>query len=240
MNGTQYSQVADQLRREILGGHYESGARLPAERDLCSHYGVSRITIRQALTLLEVEQLVIRRQGSGTYIRQNPNRRIPLMLDYTVSVRDHAPTLTRELLVSCTQPAPEWVADELRISQGLEIHYAERVDRLGELTVAWDEAYIRQGYADALSPEDLGRVDFVEAWCEAQHFKPTECRQRVEAGPASARDHERLGLTPGTPLLKTVEIYNVARKKPVGLFVSHYHPQYITITSRFDYTNTSN
>lgn len=238
MHDTQYSQVADQLRRDILGGHYESGARLAAERDLCSHYDVSRITIRQALSLLEDEQLLIRRQGSGTYVCQNPSRRIPLMIDYTGSIRDHAPTLSRELLVSHTLPAPEWIADELHISQGAEIFYAERVDRLGGAAVAWDEVYIRPAHADALTPEDLARVDFLEAWCDAQHFKPTACRQRVEAAPASARDHKRLGLATGAPLLKAIDIYDVARNKPIGLFVSHYHPEHITIASRFDYGGT--
>ena len=238
MRDTQYSQVADQLRRDILEARHAPGARLPAERDLCAQYDVSRITIRQALALLEDEQLVIRRQGSGTYVCQNPTRRIPLMIDYTGSVRDHAPTLTRELLLSRTLPAPEWIADELRIAQGAEVFYAERVDRLDETAVAWDEVYLRHGHADALTPEDLARVDFLEAWCDAQHFKPTACRQRVEATPATARDHKRLGLATGAPLLKAVDIYDSAKGKPVGLFVSHYHPQHITIASRYDYGGT--
>jgi GntR family transcriptional regulator len=238
MSAPQYNRVADQLRQDILAGRPEPGMRLPAERDLCSHYDVSRITIRQALALLEDEQLVIRRQGSGTYVRQNPTRRIPLMIDYTGSVRDHAPTLLREVLLSRTLPAPEWTADELHLSQGAEVFYAERVDRLDQTAVAWDEAYIRPDHADALTPEDLARVDFLEAWCAAQHFKPTACRQRVEATPATARDHKRLGLATGAPLLKAVDIYDATRNKPVGLFVSHYHLQHITIASRYDYGGT--
>jgi GntR family transcriptional regulator len=185
MRDTQYSQVADQLRRDILDAHHAPGERLLAERDLCAQYDVSRITIRQALALLEDEQLVIRRQGSGTYVCQNPTRRIPLMIDYTGSVRDHAPTLRREVLLSRILPAPEWVADELHISQGTDILYAERVDRLDQTAVAWDEVYIRHDHADALSPADLARVDFLEAWSDAQRFRPSACRQRVEAVRAS-------------------------------------------------------
>jgi DNA-binding GntR family transcriptional regulator len=95
--------------------------------------------------------------------------------------------------------------------------------------------YIRHDHADALSPADLARVDFLEAWSDAQRFRPSACRQRVEAVRASQRDHRTLGLATGSPLLKTVEIYDAARGKPAGLFVSHYHPEHITITSRFDY-----
>jgi DNA-binding GntR family transcriptional regulator len=103
------------------------------------------------------------------------------MIDYTGSVRDHAPTLRREVLLSRTLPAPEWVADELHISRGTDIFYAERVDRLDQTAVAWDEVYIRHDHADALSPADLARVDFLEAWSDAQRFRPSACRQRVEA-----------------------------------------------------------
>lgn len=240
MTLSQYNQVADRLRHDILSGCYAPGERLPTERGLCTQYDVSRITIRQALTLLEDEQLIIRRQGSGTYVRQNPARRIPLMIDYTGSVRDHAPSLARDVLVSRTITAPEWLADELSIPQGANVLYAERVDRLDRTAVAWDEVYIRLDYASALTPDELARVDFVEAWCEVQQLRPTTCRQRIEAVKATAIDEERLGISKGAPLLRAVDIYDTARDKPAGLFVSHYHPQYITITSRFDYATAEN
>ncbi|NQU39713.1 MAG: GntR family transcriptional regulator [Lentisphaerae bacterium] len=235
MSISQYNQVADRLRQDILAGRHASGVRLPTERDLCTGYDVSRITIRQALSLLEDEQLIIRRQGSGTYVRQNPTRRIPLMIDYTGSVREHAPTLSRELLATRTVKAPEWIADELRVSQNSELLYAERIDRLSATAVAWDEVYIRRDYANNLTADELARVDFIEAWCEAQQFCPLTCRQRVNAVTVTPIDAQRFGLPVGTPLLKAVDIYDVAQAKPVGLFVSHYHPEYITITSRFNY-----
>lgn len=201
-------------------------------------FSVSRITIRQALSLLEDELLISRRQGSGTYVRRNPTHRIPLMIDYTGSVRDHAPTLSREVLLSIDIEVPEWVAEELRVSKNSSIFYAERIDQLGSTAVAWDEVYIRHDYASALTREILARLDFVEAWCETQEFRPEACRQRVDAVSAGPLDEERLGLPPGSPLLKAIDIYDAIRGKPAGLFVSHYHPKHISITSRFDYGRT--
>ncbi len=238
MKSAQYSLVAERLRKGILAGRYAPGTSLPTERSLCTRFRVSRITIRQALTLLEDELLIHRRQGSGTYVRQNPARRIPLMIDYTGSVRDHAPTLSREVLGSRAIPVPGWVAEELGVSPGASILHAERIDRLGPAAVAWDEVYIRRDFAGALTREVLARLDFVEAWCDAQRFRLASCRQRVDAVRAARVDAARLDLPIGSPMLKTIEIYDAARGKPAGLFVSHYHPAYISITSRFDYGST--
>lgn len=234
----QYSQVAEQLRTGILSGQLAPGMRLPTERELCTEYGVSRITIRQALSLLEDEQLITRRQGSGTYVRQCPVRRIPLMIDFTGSVRDHAPALSRQLLLERTCTVPDSIADELRAPQDTEILYAERIDRLGSTIIAWDKVYIRKRYATALTPEALQRVDFIEAWRDVQQLELTACRQRVQAVCATAIDTRRLGVEAGAPLLKAIDIYDVSRDKPIGLFVSHYHPEHITIASRFDYGGT--
>jgi GntR family transcriptional regulator len=238
MSGAQYRHVAEKLRQGILAGRYPPGTRLPTERNLCTQFRVSRITIRQALSLLEDELLIRRRQGSGTYVRQNPTRRIPLMIDYTGSVRNHAPTLSREVLRSRAITVPAWVVEELRVSPGANIFHAERIDRLGPAAVAWDEVYIRRDYARALTREVLARLDFVEAWCDAQRFRPTVCRQRVDAVRAGRVDAARLGLRTGAPMLKAIDIYDAVRGQPVGLFVSHYHPAYISITSRFDYSST--
>jgi DNA-binding GntR family transcriptional regulator len=57
--------VAEQLRREIALGIIQPGSRLPSERDLAQLFGVSRITVQQAVNLLESEGLVWARRGRG-------------------------------------------------------------------------------------------------------------------------------------------------------------------------------
>lgn len=65
-----YAQMADILRSSISQGEYPPGARLPAESALAKAYGVSAMTARQAVSVLEEEGLVRRVQGSGTYVRK--------------------------------------------------------------------------------------------------------------------------------------------------------------------------
>ncbi|MFC3899991.1 GntR family transcriptional regulator [Aliicoccus persicus] len=68
MSTVLYRNIADDLRQQIKDGVYNEGDKLPSERHLCEHYEASRITIRQALELLEQEQLVVRRHGKGTFV----------------------------------------------------------------------------------------------------------------------------------------------------------------------------
>lgn len=63
--------IAAQLRAAILDGTYAVGDRLPPERDIARALGASRTTIRNALQLLEDDDLVTRRGGSGTYVAQS-------------------------------------------------------------------------------------------------------------------------------------------------------------------------
>jgi DNA-binding FadR family transcriptional regulator len=63
--------IAAQLRAAILNGAYILGDRLPPERDIARQLGASRSTVRNALQLLEDDELVTRKPGSGTYVAQN-------------------------------------------------------------------------------------------------------------------------------------------------------------------------
>jgi DNA-binding FadR family transcriptional regulator len=62
-------RTADALRSQILSGRWAAGQRLPPERELCVQLGVSRLTLRGALTTLASEGLVRARQGSGIEVQ---------------------------------------------------------------------------------------------------------------------------------------------------------------------------
>ena len=64
-----YVQVADHITARIQAGELAPGARLPAERDLATEYGVSYDTIRRATALLRKRDLIITIVGRGTYIK---------------------------------------------------------------------------------------------------------------------------------------------------------------------------
>jgi len=69
-----YFQLSELLEHEIVDGRWNPGYRLPSESELCRHFGLSRTTIRQALSRLEQEGLISRRKGQGTFVAESRPR----------------------------------------------------------------------------------------------------------------------------------------------------------------------
>lgn len=100
-----YQTVADTLRAGIQSGKYEK--TLPSEQALCAQFQVSRQTVRQALSLLESEGLIERRQGSGSHVRR---RKEPAPLSrrsiavVTTYISDYIfPSILREIEAVCSE-----------------------------------------------------------------------------------------------------------------------------------------
>jgi len=64
-----YMQIYNQILSEIQSGSFKIGDKLPAERELCEMFGVSRAPIRQALSALELNGIIYSRQGEGVYVK---------------------------------------------------------------------------------------------------------------------------------------------------------------------------
>lgn len=62
-------QIYNQILSEIQSGSFQIGDKLPSERELCTQFGVSRATIRQALSALELTGIIYSRQGEGVFVK---------------------------------------------------------------------------------------------------------------------------------------------------------------------------
>ncbi|MDJ1131773.1 GntR family transcriptional regulator [Streptomyces iconiensis] len=65
-----YVAVADHIAARIAAGELGIGARLPAERDLATEYGVAYLTVRRATALLRERGLIVTVHGRGTYVAE--------------------------------------------------------------------------------------------------------------------------------------------------------------------------
>src|SRR5471030_3421920 len=72
-----YQEIGGHLRRDIHGGKYAPGDRLPPERDIAESFSVSRSVVREALIMLELEKVVDVRKGSGVYVLPPPENSQP-------------------------------------------------------------------------------------------------------------------------------------------------------------------
>ena len=100
-----YQTVAEALRAGIQDGRYQK--TLPTEQSLCTQFQVSRQTVRQALSLLEAEHLIDRRQGSGSHIRErreaSPSQRLSIAV-VTTYISDYIfPSILREIESVCSE-----------------------------------------------------------------------------------------------------------------------------------------
>lgn len=117
-----YRQVADTLRSDILDGVYQKRMLLPTEQVLCQQFGVSRQTVRQALSLLAAEGLIERRQGSGSHILQQkepgsaPRRTVAVVTTYISNYI--FPSILREIetVLSANNSAPTLYATQNQVS----------------------------------------------------------------------------------------------------------------------------
>lgn len=113
-------QAKAYIKQRIVNDEFQDG-RIPSETELASELGVSRTTIRDALSRLENEGAVYRRQGSGTYVN-NPGLQIKTRLEeiwsYESVLRDHGYTPSTRILSVQIVAADEQQAESLGIAHG--------------------------------------------------------------------------------------------------------------------------
>nr|WP_321240675.1 FCD domain-containing protein [uncultured Tolumonas sp.] len=71
-----YQEIGMRLRNELSSGQYKIGDRLPPERDIAEQFEVSRAVVREALIMLEIENLIEVRKGSGVYVMNLPEQQL--------------------------------------------------------------------------------------------------------------------------------------------------------------------
>lgn len=235
MSMTAYNRVAAALRDQILSGSWEGRLQLPTERELCAQFQSSRITIRRALQILEDEQLVERHQGVGTFIKSNPERKIPLLTtDYFGSIQTHAPDISRRLESLRMVEADATTARVLQLFPGAAVLEAVRVDRLRGEPIATDRVQIIQRYADRLDRSHFEEMDFLAVWARRQRIDLDYCTQRIEATRAEKPVTALLGIKAHEIVLKETNVVTVAGGVPAGLFTTHYRHDVFRFESTID------
>lgn len=130
-----YFEVVDFLIGDIKSGQYPPGSRLPSEDQLAREFSVSRVTLREALRVLEEDGLIRRRHGSGTFVLDK--KAVPIQpLSSIVSLSTifkRAGLEDRFTRVEMRKiPANQRIAEKLQISSGQDIWEVERVRTVGD------------------------------------------------------------------------------------------------------------
>lgn len=160
------------LRERIAGGGFEGG-RIPSEAKLASVLGVSRTTVRDALSRLEHDGSITRRQGAGTFVNE-PSLQIRSRLEeiwsYEQVLRDHGYTPSVQVLGVVEEPAGAAIAKDLGVAPAepvitMKKLFLEDDDPVVLTTNRIPAAYLHGDLADSAG-EPL--YELLEAHCDRQ------------------------------------------------------------------------
>lgn len=176
-----YLEIAEALRGEIEDGTHKIGAKLPIEHDLCTRFGASRFTIRQALARLREDGLIDARPGIGTLVLAARRRKTFVQTVNSVEELLQYPgeTFRRHLSNARIKVSPEQ-ALMLKCKTGQEWVKltALRLTRSDQAPIAWVEAYIRPEFSaviDQPNPSGNPLVRQIE-----EHFDHPPAHAQVE------------------------------------------------------------
>ncbi|GAA1834941.1 myo-inositol degradation transcriptional regulator [Pseudonocardia ailaonensis] len=194
-----YYQVATRLQQQIEEGDIPVGSRLENEVELADRLGVSRPTMRRAISYLVERGMLIRKRGVGTQV-VHPKVRRPVELsslyDDLLKSGQSPRTEIRELDV---RPAPDQIAEALGIPFGADVVWIERLRYAGDEPLALMHNAVPAGLL-TLRREDLERNGLYDLLRAAGHV-PRMANQIVGARVATSAEARTLEESRGAPLL---------------------------------------
>lgn len=210
-----YKQVRDILTRRLAEGEWQPGVMLPSEQELAASLSVSQGTVRKALDLMTAENLIVRRQGRGTFVaRQDDDR---MLFHFFRLVGDDGRHIFPESEV--TNVRVDKAGRSEREALGLEAR--DRVVRIrrtrslsGKPVVAEEICLAASRFAGIESRKDLPN-NLYGLYASAFSVSIARASERLKAIAADPEAAALLGVAEGTPLLAVERIAYSVIGEPV-------------------------
>ena len=200
-----YKQAKDVLTRRIAKGAWQPGQILPSEFEIAADLGVSQGTVRKALDEMTAENLLVRRQGRGTFVARHDDERI--LFQFFRLTRDDGERRfpdSRILDVRVVRASPE-ARERLGLAAGDKVVQIERVRSLAGVTCIAEGMVLPH----RLFPGIEGRAlpnNLYELYATGFGVTVARANERLKAVAATVRNGAHLGVSPGTPLLRVDRI----------------------------------
>ena len=223
-------QIRESIRRQVRNGELidESG-RLMTEAELVKHFGVSRITIRNAIRPLVDEGMFARERGRGTFLRSNqPENWMGRLMGFSETVKDagYEPG-ARVLHRGMTNRHDEGVRERLRQRAVWELKRLRLADRI---PIAVEHAFYPPEIGLELERRDLTSIVMYRVFEAELGIDVREASQTIGAALADDVAAELLGVPVGSPLLSMERLTVSADGRPVEFLRSVYVPDYFRFT----------
>ena len=146
-----YYQLKEDILKKIREGVWKVGQCIDSERELSENYGVSRMTIRQALGELVQEGILVREKGKGTFVCE-PKVKQKDMMSFSEIINRTGRTLETKVIEFNKIPTPEDLTDTFSFEEVYKINRNRIVD--GEC-IANEVVYIPSDYCGFINEEKL-------------------------------------------------------------------------------------
>lgn len=191
-------QVREYVRDLIQGA--EPGSPAPSERELVQHFGVARMTVRQALDALVSEGLLERVPGRGTFVARAKIDVQARLSSYTEEMARRGMKASSRTLLARIESAGPGVARALEIEQGAGVVHWQRLRMADGVPMCLEDAYLADsiipGFLEGPLPESL----FVEL--ARRDLMPTWGEDSVDADLAKPDEARMLGIAEGSAVLR--------------------------------------
>ena len=195
-----YYQIANLLRGKIESGELFAGMKLPKELDLSKHFGVSRVTLRQALAILEKEGLLTRERRKGTFVNRGGVKSKMIQLTGVVWEEDAG---GEEMRVISTEnvDAPSRLQEFFGLDEGESLTRVQRLRMAEDNPLCYVMNYLPQKLAIEIPQEDIRTRSMLHILKNRLHIPLGKIQQTFEARIAESDVADQLSIGVLAPVL---------------------------------------
>jgi GntR family transcriptional regulator len=202
-----YVQIQEYLAEKILSGDLLPETRISSERELSQELGVSRMTVRRAITELVDEGMLERRHGAGTFVaKPKVTYEAAELVNYAHALRTRNLAVARQLLEFSEVPASRRLADRLQVEIGHPLFRVVLLHLANRVPVVLERTFLSCERCAGLQEYDLEKTSIYDLLTEGLHMHITTIEQDIEAITASETVSKQLRIEDGFPLLMMTRV----------------------------------
>jgi GntR family transcriptional regulator len=212
-----YEQIKVLLTQSLIGGEWRPGDVIPSEVDLAGRYKVSQGTVRKAIDSLASENILIRRQGKGTYVATHNQEDIKLRFLRLTAENGQKEALNNELIGYKKVKADARKASILEVKAGTTLIEVKRLLTFSGRPLIYDHIAIPAAPFKGLNAERIEEKNgSMYSMYETEYgVRMIRAEERLTAVAASAEVAEALHLKVGAPLLSIERVSYTYGDKPM-------------------------
>jgi len=198
-----YDQVYQALLKQIVDGTYQIHQQLPSEKELSELFNVSRITIRQALNQLQLEHLIYKIQGKGTFVSAPKSfQNISELQGFAEAMTDLGHEVFNVVKEFRFIPATPHIASKLKVSVNSTVVEIKRIRLLNRKPISFELTYLPEAIGTALQQINLSTRDVFLAIEEDLSIALGHADLNIDATLADEELSELLQVDLHAPLLR--------------------------------------